>query len=123
MNFIALSYWDIGLASLLLVFNAGLSWRLRLGLEKRLVVAGTRMVVQLTLVGLVLKALFAVASPTFKKEPTSKDYYPVMPHGEPKMPALDSLPAMTADRFDRRLRHVVRKRRVGLPDLHRVFSI
>ena len=46
--------------------------------------------------------LFAVASPTFKKEPTSKDYYPVMPHGEPKMPALDSLPAMTADRFDRR---------------------
>ena len=65
MNFIALGYWDIGLASLLLVFNAVLSWRLRLGLEKRLVVAGTRMVVQLTLVGLVLKALFAVTSPLF----------------------------------------------------------
>ena len=65
MNFIALSYWDIGLAALLLVLNAGLSWRLRLGLEKRLLVAGTRMVVQLTLVGLVLKALFALTSPLF----------------------------------------------------------
>jgi len=46
--------------------------------------------------------LFSVCEPTFKKEPTAKDYYPVMPHGEPKMPALDSLPSMTADRFDRR---------------------
>ena len=46
--------------------------------------------------------LFAVCEPTFKKEPLKHDYWPVMPHGEPMMPALDSLPAMTADRFDRR---------------------
>ena len=65
MTFISLSYWDIGLASLLLVFNAVLSLVLRLGLGTRLMVAGTRMAVQLTLVGLVLKALFAVASPWF----------------------------------------------------------
>ena len=46
--------------------------------------------------------LFAVCEPTFKKEPPKHHYWPVMPHGEPMMPALDSLPAMTADRFDRR---------------------
>ncbi len=65
MNFIALSYWDIGLASLLLIFNAGLSFALTLGLGRRLLIAGGRMVVQLTLVGLVLKTLFALASPLF----------------------------------------------------------
>ncbi len=65
MNFIALSYWDIALAGLLLIFNAGLSMAFQLGLGKRLLIAGTRMVVQLTMVGLVLKALFAMASPLF----------------------------------------------------------
>ena len=65
MNFIALSYWDIGVAALLLIFNAGLSFALTLGLGGRLLIAGGRMVVQLTLVGLVLKALFALASPVF----------------------------------------------------------
>ena len=65
MNFIALSYWDIALAAMLLFLNAGLSMVLHLGIGARLLIAGTRMVVQLTLVGLVLKALFAVASPWF----------------------------------------------------------
>lgn len=65
MNFIALSYWDIALAGLLLIFNAGLSLAFQLGLGKRLLVAGTRMVVQLTMVGLVLKTLFALASPLY----------------------------------------------------------
>jgi len=46
--------------------------------------------------------LFAVSDPKFSREPSGKDYYPVMPVGEPTMPALDSLPSMTADRFDRR---------------------
>ena len=46
--------------------------------------------------------LFAVCDPKFQREPPKPDYYPVMPIGEPKMPALDSLPSMTADRFDRR---------------------
>jgi len=65
LNFIALSYWDIGLASLLLIFNAGLSFALSLGLGGRILIAGGRMVVQLTLVGLILKALFTLASPFF----------------------------------------------------------
>ena len=46
--------------------------------------------------------LFSVCSPKFDREPTKKDYYPVMPIGDPQMPALDSLPSMTADRLDRR---------------------
>lgn len=62
-EYIALSYWDIGLAASLLCINAGLSIYFRLGAEKRLVIAASRMVVQLTLVGLVLKALFATVSP------------------------------------------------------------
>ena len=63
MSFIELSYWDIALAALLLIFNAGLSFAFQLGLGSRLLIAGLRMVVQLTLVGLVLKALFTLASP------------------------------------------------------------
>jgi len=65
MNFITLDYWDIGLASLTIAVNAGLSVAMRLGLGQRLIIAAARMVAQLTLVGLVLKALFSVASPVF----------------------------------------------------------
>lgn len=65
MNFLQLDYVDIALAALLLFLNAGLSVALRLGIARRLLIAGARMVVQLTLVGLVLKALFALASPWF----------------------------------------------------------
>jgi putative ABC transport system permease protein len=63
LNFIQLDYGDIALAALLLFLNAGLSMALQLGIARRLLIAGARMVVQLTLVGLVLKALFALASP------------------------------------------------------------
>jgi len=62
-EYIALSYWDIAIAASLLCLNAGLSIYYKLGTEKRLFIAATRMVVQLTLVGLVLKALFATMSP------------------------------------------------------------
>ncbi|MGH6663177.1 MAG: ABC transporter permease [Rhodospirillales bacterium] len=65
MSVVPLSYVDIGLAAVLLFINAALSLALRLGLARRLLVAGARMVVQLTLIGLVLKALFELASPTF----------------------------------------------------------
>ncbi len=40
-----------------------LSWRLRLGLGRHIVVAGTRMTVQLLLVGLILGWVFALRSP------------------------------------------------------------
>jgi len=63
VNYIALDYWDLALAASLLAINAGLSLAFQLGLARRLLVAALRMVVQLTLVGLVLKALFAAASP------------------------------------------------------------
>ncbi len=63
MNYDSLNYWDIALAASLLCINAGLSIYYKLGTAKRLVIAAIRMVVQLTLVGLVLKALFTAMSP------------------------------------------------------------
>jgi putative ABC transport system permease protein len=63
MNFIELGYLDVAFAAALLIVNAGLSIAFRLGLAKRLVIAAVRMVVQLSLVGLVLKALFHASSP------------------------------------------------------------
>ena len=46
--------------------------------------------------------LFSVCDPTFDREPKTQHYDPVMPLGEPQMPAVDGLPQMTADRLDRR---------------------
>jgi len=63
MNYVQLEYTDLALASLLVLANAGLSLVLNLGLARRMLLATLRMVVQLSLVGLVLKSLFAVASP------------------------------------------------------------
>lgn len=65
MNFISLSYLDIGIAALLIALNAGLSIAFQLGIARRMIIAALRMVVQLTLIGLVLKALFTAASPAF----------------------------------------------------------
>ncbi|HSF96635.1 MAG TPA: ABC transporter permease [Thermohalobaculum sp.] len=62
-GYIGLSATDLALASLFLVLNAGLSFALRLGLERQLLFAAGRMVVQLLMVGLLLKAVFAAASP------------------------------------------------------------
>jgi len=61
-GYATLGYGDIALAALLLCINAALSAYLQLGLTRRIIVSATRMVVQLTAVGLVLKALFVVAS-------------------------------------------------------------
>lgn len=65
MSFISLSALDIGVAALLLVVNALLSIILRLGLARQMLIAATRMVVQLLLLGLVLTVLFDAASPLF----------------------------------------------------------
>lgn len=62
MNLIILSYPDLLLAAGLVVALAGLSLLLRLGVERQLLVAGLRTTVQLLLIGLVLKALFAHVS-------------------------------------------------------------
>ena len=63
MTFIPLDYWDLAIAATLVVLNGVLSMALQLGLERQLLVATIRMIVQLLLVGLVLTALFAAASP------------------------------------------------------------
>jgi putative ABC transport system permease protein len=57
-----LGYLDLALASALVLANAGLSWLLDLGLARQIVVATARAAVQLSLVGLVLKLLFAAVS-------------------------------------------------------------
>jgi len=56
---ITLSTVDLSLAAGLVLAMAALSWRMQLGLSGQLLIAGTRTVVQLLLIGLVLKALFA----------------------------------------------------------------
>ncbi len=62
-SYVTLGYGDIALAAILLCVNAALSAVMQLGLGKRIVISAVRMVVQLTTVGLVLKALFVVQSP------------------------------------------------------------
>jgi putative ABC transport system permease protein len=63
MPLIALDYWDLALAALLLLVNAGLSIWLQLGLARDTLIAAGRMAVQLGLMGLVLKMLFGMVSP------------------------------------------------------------
>ena len=57
---IQLGPWDLALAALLLVAPAAISIALRLGLERRLAVAGVRTVLQLAFIGLVLEWVFAL---------------------------------------------------------------
>ncbi|MFM1891552.1 MAG: hypothetical protein RLZ44_629, partial [Pseudomonadota bacterium] len=63
MNLIALGPAGLGIAALLVLLLAGLSWQLRLGIGRRLLVAAARSAVQLTLLGLVLETLFAQTNP------------------------------------------------------------
>ncbi|MFO1432149.1 MAG: iron export ABC transporter permease subunit FetB [Candidatus Competibacteraceae bacterium] len=63
MNTIPLSNTDLVLAALLVILNAILSVALKLRLERQILIALLRLGVQLTLVGLVLKTLFALVSP------------------------------------------------------------
>lgn len=61
-SYVTLSYWDLALAAVFLILNALLSIWLRLGLTQQLLVSASRMVVQLFLIGLVLRAVFAMSS-------------------------------------------------------------
>jgi putative ABC transport system permease protein len=58
-----LGYGDLAVAAILVALNAVLTWMLDLGLSRTILVAGARTVVQLLLVGMVLKTVFALASP------------------------------------------------------------
>ena len=59
MNVITLSALDLSMAAILVILLAALSFYLRLGLTARIFIAAIRTVVQLLLIGLVLKVLFA----------------------------------------------------------------
>ncbi len=63
--YIALDVTDLALAAVLVLINGALSLVLRLTLERQLLIATVRMVVQLALVGLVLTTLFALVSPVW----------------------------------------------------------
>ena len=63
MELITLTPWDLGLATLLVLALAMLSLKLSLGIEQRLLIATLRTIVQLSLLGLVLKFLFAQSHP------------------------------------------------------------
>ncbi len=58
-----LSPLDIAVATLLLVAAAAVSVLLHLGVERRLALAGARTVLQLGLIGLVLRKIFAIEAP------------------------------------------------------------
>ena len=59
MNIISLSPFDLSLAAILVLALAFITLILKLDLASRIVIAAIRTVVQLLLIGLVLKALFA----------------------------------------------------------------
>ena len=63
MNAIHLGTWDLLAAAILIVLDAALSLALGLGLHRQILVAAVRMVAQLTIVGLVLRHVFATSSP------------------------------------------------------------
>jgi len=62
-SLINLSGFDLAIASSLILLAGGISLALKLGLESRLAVASLRSVVQLLVVGLILRAVFDIASP------------------------------------------------------------
>src|SRR5205085_11938811 len=62
-SYITLNYGELALASILVLIDASLSIIFGLQIHRSLLVAAIRMTVQLTLVGLVLTALFSVVSP------------------------------------------------------------
>ncbi len=60
---ILLSPLDLAAAAGLVLLLAGLSWNLRLGIGRRMLIASLRSTVQLLLLGLILKTLFASTNP------------------------------------------------------------
>jgi putative ABC transport system permease protein len=62
-SYVPLTSFDLALAAALLITNVAISWVFHLKLERSLAIAAVRMVVQLALVGLVLKLVFAQTSP------------------------------------------------------------
>ncbi len=64
-SYVPLTTLDLALAAALLVVNGAISWIFRLQLERSLAIGAVRMVLQLALVGVVLKLVFAQTSPVW----------------------------------------------------------
>ncbi|MDR5858145.1 iron export ABC transporter permease subunit FetB [Halomonas eurihalina] len=62
MDVIVLTWWQLALAALLVVALAGCTVVARLGMARSLLIVAVRTVIQLSLVGLVLEALFAASA-------------------------------------------------------------
>lgn len=62
-QYILISNTQLALSAVLIVINLGLSWSLRLQLERQLWIAAVRMVVQLLLVGSLLQWVFTLRDP------------------------------------------------------------
>ncbi|KAJ1901970.1 hypothetical protein LPJ66_000366 [Kickxella alabastrina] len=60
-----LTWINVGIAALMLLFNIALSMWFGLGLSTSLIVAATRCVVQLTLLGMLLKEIFLTENPIY----------------------------------------------------------
>jgi len=63
MSYISLSTLDLVVAAMVIILNGSVSVAFRLGLERTLAISTIRMVVQLALIGLVLKFIFEATSP------------------------------------------------------------
>ncbi|WP_029133622.1 ABC transporter permease [Sedimenticola selenatireducens] len=63
MELIHLTPSDLSIPALLVLALAALSWRLRLGVERQLLIAALRSILQLLLLGLVLNTLFSQRAP------------------------------------------------------------
>jgi putative ABC transport system permease protein len=63
MEIIQLSTWNLALAASMIVLLAAVSLLLRLGITRSVLVSGTRMILQLSLVGLILHWVFAQTNP------------------------------------------------------------
>jgi putative ABC transport system permease protein len=62
MELIQLSGWDLGISAALVCLLAALSWALQLGVGGQLMIAVLRSTVQLLILGMILKTLFAQTS-------------------------------------------------------------
>ena len=62
-TYIALPWSSVAVAAVLVLADAAIAFALSLGIARRLLVAAVRMVVQLSLIGLLLTWLFALVSP------------------------------------------------------------
>jgi putative ABC transport system permease protein len=65
VKYTALTFWDLLAPAALILVNGALSLRLRLGIERQLIVAAARMVAQLSLAGYILTLLFKTVSPVW----------------------------------------------------------